>query len=97
MILLSFNVALGGLEVTPYKFVRETEERLVLSMGQPKLQIGGRHGENTRRRWLSALSLIVVSSAAMMVGANNAARSLYSEECQHHKYSLRAHPAPVLG
>ena len=30
MILLSFDVALGGLEVTPYKFVRETEERLVL-------------------------------------------------------------------
>ena len=78
MILLSFNVALGGLEVTPYKFVRETEERLVLSMGQPKLQIGGRHGENTRRRWLSALSLIVVSSAAIVVGANNG--SLYSEE-----------------
>lgn len=30
MILLSFDVALGGLEVTPYEFVREAEERLVL-------------------------------------------------------------------
>jgi hypothetical protein len=39
VILLSFNVALGGLEVAAYEFVRETEERLVLSMGQPELQI----------------------------------------------------------
>ena len=72
MILLSFNVALGGLEVTPYEFVRETEERLVLFMGQPELQtcITLKVWGNTRRRWLSALSLIVVSSAAMMVGAN---------------------------
>lgn len=31
MILLSFDVALGGFEVTSYEFVRETEERLVLS------------------------------------------------------------------
>jgi hypothetical protein len=30
VILLSFDVALGGLEVTPYEFVRKTEERLVL-------------------------------------------------------------------
>ena len=87
MILLSFNVALGGLEVAPYEFVRETEERLVLFMGQPELQIciSLKVWGNTRRRWLSALSLIVVSSAAMMVGANNAARSLYSEECQRLK------------
>jgi hypothetical protein len=30
VILFSFNVALGGLEVAAYKFVRETEKRLVL-------------------------------------------------------------------
>jgi hypothetical protein len=70
VILLSFDVALGGLEVTPYEFMRETEERLVLfyrSAEAADMYNGG----NTRRRWLSALSLIVVSSAAMMVGANN--------------------------
>lgn len=39
MILFSFNVALGGLEVAAYEFVRETEERLVLFMSQPVLQI----------------------------------------------------------
>jgi hypothetical protein len=33
VILLSFNVALGGLEVAPYEFVRETEKRLVLVYG----------------------------------------------------------------
>jgi hypothetical protein len=32
VILFSFNVALGGLEVAAYEFVRETEERLVLFM-----------------------------------------------------------------
>jgi hypothetical protein len=37
MVLFSFNVALGGLEVAAYEFVRETEERLVLFMGQPGL------------------------------------------------------------
>jgi hypothetical protein len=37
VILLSFNVALGGLEVTPYEFVRETEERLVLCMGSARV------------------------------------------------------------
>jgi hypothetical protein len=86
VILLSFNVALGGLEVTPYEFVRETEERLVLCMGQPGLQIciSLKAWGNTRRRWLSALSLIVVSSAAMMVGARNAVL----EECQTTKERL---------
>jgi hypothetical protein len=86
VILFSFNVALGSLEVAAYEFVRETEERLVLFMGQPEPQISLslKARGNTRRRWLSALSLIVVSSAAIMIGANNAARSL-SEECQQLK------------
>ncbi len=64
--LLHFDVPSSDFEVFASKFVRETEKRLILcSVSREKRSPGQgvSKEELTRSRWLSALSLVVVSSA----------------------------------